>query len=132
MKVKIKVQYDKIIGIKIVTIKHSSVSFSNKTNKFSPENKMSYEGVQHSCGQCGKQFTTKMSVTKHRREVHEGVKHSCGQCGKHFTQAGNLAEHRRAVHEGVKHPCGQCGKHFTQAGNLARHKREVHEGVKHP
>ena len=87
MKVKIKVQYDKIIGIKILTIKPSSVSF-NESNKLSPVNKMSYEGVQHSCGQCGKQFTTKMSVTKHRQEVHEEVKHSCGQCENNLLMRG--------------------------------------------
>ena len=74
-------------------------------NKLSPVDKMSYEGVKHSCGQCGKQFTTKMSVTRHRRKVHEGVKHPCGQCGKQFSDKRYVAKHIRAIHERAKNPC---------------------------
>ena len=77
--------------------------------------------------QCGKGFSSKGSVIKHKRAVHEGIKYPCGQRGQKFSQKGELAKHKRAVHEGVKYPCGQCGQQFSQKGNLERHKKSVHK-----
>ena len=57
----------------------------------------------------------------------KGIKYLCRQCGKQFSQKGHLARHKRALHEGVKYPCGQCGLQFSQKGYLARHHRLVHK-----
>ena len=90
------------------------------------------EGIKHFCTECGKQFSNKENITKHKRAEHAGVIYPCKQCGKQFSRRGNFTSHKQAVHEGVKFPCSQCGYQATTKGSLAGHQRAVHEGVKYP
>ena len=57
----------------------------------------------------------------------EGIKYLCRQCGKQFSQKSDLGKHKRGVHDGAKYPCGLCGQQFSKKGNLNEHKRAVHE-----
>ena len=79
---------------------------------------------------CVYEATTEENVAGEQNGEHEEVNYPCGQCGKHFSQKGKMDKHRRVVHEGVKYPCGQCGKHFSSKGDVTKHQRGVHEGVK--
>ena len=49
------------------------------------------------CTQGNRQFSTKVSLARHRREFHEGITHPCRQCNKQFSQKGALATHQREV-----------------------------------
>ena len=50
----------------------------------------------------------------------EEIKHLCSQCGKEFSQKGYVVKHKREVHEGIKFPCRQCGKQFSSKENITK------------
>ncbi|NXK90497.1 CKR1 protein, partial [Formicarius rufipectus] len=51
------------------------------------------------CGECGKSFSHKSALVKHRK-IHSGDRpHACPDCGKGFIQRSDLTIHRR-VHTG--------------------------------
>ena len=63
---------------------------------------------------CGKNVSTRASLTKHER-WHTGEKHyTCDQCI--YRTASSLARHKRYKHDevqaGRKHACELCGKGF--------------------
>ena len=50
---------------------------------------------------CGKSFTTLLSLKNHIKTVHEGIKdYICESCNKAFSHLDNLRVHTRTVHEG--------------------------------
>ncbi|XP_053149345.1 uncharacterized protein LOC128343934 [Hemicordylus capensis] len=97
-------------------------SFSWKSHLF--RHKRSHTGEKaHECSECGKGFTFKTDLFRHKR-IHTGEKpYECAECGKCFSRKPNLITHKR-THTGEKpHECSECGKHFSRMSTLITHKR---------
>ena len=79
------------------------------------------------CDECGKFFTKKAYLAKHKKG-HSGIRnHPCDYCGKAFSSRNNLIDHIR-THTGEKpFVCDVCNKGFSKQNNLKVHKR-IHTG----
>ncbi|CAL8075471.1 unnamed protein product [Calicophoron daubneyi] len=86
----------------------------------------------HTCNLCGKSFTLRGTLQRHRASVHEGKKpHCCTTCGKRFSESKSLRRHQSAVHYGEKpHSCSICGRNFSESRSLRRHQAAIHYGEK--
>ncbi|KAG5864903.1 hypothetical protein JTB14_026216 [Gonioctena quinquepunctata] len=81
------------------------------------------------CVTCGKDFTTKNSLTCHEK-IHSVVKaHHCHTCNLGFSVRSNLRAHIRKYHEGMRFYCSQCTKQFLSKCSLDRHEK-IHAGVR--
>ena len=106
--------------------------------------------LYHYCDICGKQCTTKTSLTTHQRNVHSEGKVSCNVCGKEFDNIGQMRRHKLKEHvplfqcehceyatpnrtqlryHTTKHfdptfKCSFCGKMLKTKKNLIGHERE--------
>ncbi|KAM9241631.1 zinc finger protein 557 [Dugong dugon] len=90
----------------------------------------SHLGVKlNECNQCFKVFSTKSSLTQHKR-IHTGEKpYDCNQCGKSFSSSSYLTVHKR-IHNGEKpYECSDCGKAFSNSSSFKSHVR-IHTGEK--
>ncbi|XP_063318062.1 zinc finger protein 449 [Pelmatolapia mariae] len=76
----------------------------------------------YSCSVCSKTFALRKSLRRHSR-FHTGERpHTCTQCGKSFRLRDNLKAHLR-FHSGEKpFSCATCGKTFRIMRNLEKHK----------
>ena len=70
-------------------------------------------GESTTCETCGKIYSSKSNLTKHKR-IHSGEKpYKCDICDKKCTQKGNLNKHM-LVHSGKKDfQCHVCHKRFA-------------------
>ena len=50
---------------------------------------------------CVYEATTEENVAEEQKGEHGEVNYPCEQCGKHFSQKGKLDRHKRAAHEGI-------------------------------
>ncbi|KAG8236276.1 hypothetical protein J437_LFUL016499 [Ladona fulva] len=82
------------------------------------------------CDECGLRFTEKSALDRHQVvHVGGGDVFKCSQCGKAFNRKSNLERHSLIHSGGRRHPCLTCGKTFTQRAHLRRHE-ETHSGSK--
>jgi hypothetical protein len=96
------------------------------------------------CSDCGKQFSRKDGLIRHRKSVHVctqcdqkfcttkvlqkhiNSKHviiSCKVCGETFARKSSLDAHTR---KGYEVPCSECDLIFCNPTNLVKHKKAVH------
>ncbi|XP_051777987.1 zinc finger protein 239-like isoform X3 [Erpetoichthys calabaricus] len=106
-----------------------TTSVRAQKNKRPPSTKSGKRKKNHCSVECGREFSNRSALQKHKR-VHTGEKtYCCNECGKQFSCLSSLKDHTR-VHTGEKpYCCNECGKQFSQKGNLQIHTR-VHTGEK--
>ncbi|XP_073537636.1 uncharacterized protein [Phyllobates terribilis] len=108
----------------------STASSQNENNRISHEfQRFHTRDKLFSCLTCGKSFTAKSSLSKHKRIHNREKLLSCSQCGKCFTDKSRFVIHQR-IHTGEKpFSCSQCGKCFKEKSCLVRHQGN-HTGEK--
>ncbi|PIO14618.1 hypothetical protein AB205_0163440 [Aquarana catesbeiana] len=85
------------------------------------------EETSLSCSVCGKLFTNKRELLKHKKYHTVERPYSCSECGKCYTSKQNLRTHQYS-HTGERpYSCSECGKYFTVKKNLIRHQK-IHTG----
>jgi len=72
---------------------------------------------------CGKSYTLRNNLARHKKTAHEGKRHACTVCKKEFTQTGDLTRHMR-VHNDIRpFACDACEMRFKQKAHLNQHKK---------
>ena len=93
----------------------------NQIRQRQPRNQVSSDAKSTECPVCGKEFSKKSNMLKHRRSTHEGVKFPCPHCDYQATEKGSLQRHVQSKHEGIKYPCNKCDYQATQQCHLQTH-----------
>ena len=91
---------------------------------------VAHEMKRHKCDTCGKLFTQRRTLKKHKLNKHEGVFWDCNICNFKAAHPNTLTEHKKYLH-GVnikkKHKCSECGELFHTKYKLTVHFR-IHSG----
>ena len=72
------------------------------------------------CSDCGKQFSRKDDLKRHKKSVHV-----CTQCDQKFCTINNLRKHISSKHVIIS--CKVCGETFTRKSSLEAHTRKGNE-----
>ena len=117
------------IGSEIVELKQELMHEAEKQNEVmssdhNPAVKKTGKGLK--CDECGKWFSNRRKLYKHKMSVHKEEKHPCDECGKWFSHKSNVYMHKMSIHKGEKHPCEHCQYKFTTKSNLKRHVYKAH------
>lgn len=108
------------------------------------------------CGHCGTQFYTKLSLKTHIMQFHQDIKcqycestfknvmllkkhrlacklisrlHECQKCVASFDTVQELENHIKSSHSAIVFPCLRCNKEFNQKSSLEEHHLKVHNEV---
>ena len=90
-----------------------------------------WKSIPVSNWQCGKNFTTKISLARHKI-IHQGTKQKCNECDKEYYSSSGLFAHKQSIHQNRNYPCKVCGKEFRFVRYLTKHRDSVHLGIKFP
>ena len=91
-------------------------------------NQVNYGITNYACNSCGKKFTAKRYLDKHRKSVHDEVEKYCNQCDYSCARTDTLKIHKQSKHDGVRYSCPDCDTVFSTNGSLITHKKVKHEG----
>ena len=87
--------------------------------------------------ECGKQFSSKKTLQRHKNSVHAEVKKvfQCEFCNLQFSRRDNLKTHQEnicqfSVHKKKERFECKCGEQFSDKKGLQRHKYSAHDEVK--
>lgn len=113
---------------------------SEKTTKALESNKKGAINTKRKfmCEQCGKYFSSRYSIIRHRQQFGENCKKgvlmtpnnlACDRCGKQFSCIGNIVRHKRQFGEKCieinrKTVCEKCGAQYKKLYKLQKHKQK--------
>ena len=73
------------------------------------------------CPECGRVYTTKANLERHKK-FHSALKpYVCEVCPKRFSEAFKLKRHMKVHSESKPHVCSNCNKGFSNAQGLRQH-----------
>ncbi|XP_035657631.1 zinc finger protein 568-like [Branchiostoma floridae] len=93
--------------------------------------KSTHAQEEHECKDCGRKFSKKTALYRHRGKAHVTPKQKCDTCGKLFHHPSHLEQHMK-THMGDEartHKCPTCPASFKWPKALAKHQT-THEGKK--
>ena len=93
------------------------------------EKKTDSKEKRFQCDNCDKVYGYKHQLKNHFDSVHEGWKHFCNLCGKSFSFKQSLQRHRKdhkLRKEGITFKCNSCLKVFITKDSLSTHIRKTH------
>ena len=77
------------------------------------------------CPECGRVYTTKANLERHKK-FHSSLKpHVCEICQKRFSEAFKLKRHMKVHSESKPHACPNCKKGFSNAQGLKQHLQKT-------
>ncbi|XP_068115181.1 zinc finger protein 25-like [Hyperolius riggenbachi] len=79
--------------------------------------------MSYKCSECGKCFSTKLSLAAHKRNHTRKGSFFCTECGQHFVQKSHLSRHELSHTDEKPFSCDECGKWFIWKGNLVAHQK---------
>ena len=105
----------------------------SKTGNSSKESAVSKEENKYPCDDCGKLFTRRSDVKRHKnhgcRKGRNQLDFKCGQCHKEFANKITLMEHVARFHLNEQpYVCPLCDEKFWNASGYTRHKNSKHPG----
>merc|ERR1719394_1017154 len=93
-----------------------------------PNSKPGYLPKGKTCGDCGKEFSTRGGMRYHWRAVHSGLRpFECRDCGATFTRKDSYDSHQVMHANSKPYICGDCGKTFVSGHQKRSHER-THTG----
>lgn len=97
-------------GIKLPNIGTIATEIAGEDNEFK-------------CDICGKNYSTKAILKKHRKIHGDGVEFRCNLCSKGFKNTLELERHNK-IHLGVRpYSCHLCNNTFSEEGSLKTHMK---------
>ncbi|XP_067259414.1 zinc finger and SCAN domain-containing protein 30-like [Chanodichthys erythropterus] len=76
------------------------------------------------CSQCGENFNSSSSLSRHKKIHSSGKPFQCSECNKYFHTKGHLSCHKRYHREKKLHHCPHCEKSFNNGSLLKNHLHE--------
>lgn len=81
------------------------------------------EEKEFKCDICGKNYSTKAILRKHRKIHGDGVEFRCSLCSKGFKNTLELERHNK-IHLGIRpYSCHLCSNSFSEEGSMKTHMK---------